>query len=103
MQIRSGRAELGEVHVTVQLRFRLMWSLVIPLPWPFPDIVITEQVIDLGALELPFGFGDAEIPGLRDIDLQIPQLRATGVVTEVDPVTGVEVTDVQADGSGCST
>lgn len=97
-QIRSGRAELRDLHVTVRLRFRLVWSLRVPLPWPFDDIVITEQVSDLGSLDLPFAFGDAEIPGLRDIDLQIPQLRATDVVTEADPVTGVEVIGVQADG-----
>jgi hypothetical protein len=98
VEIRSGRAELRDVHVTVQLRFQLVWSLRVPLPWPFDDIVITEQVSDLGSLDLPFGFGNAEIPDLRDIDLQIPQLRAAGVVTEADQVTGVEVTGVRADG-----
>jgi hypothetical protein len=96
--VRSGRAELSGVRVTLRLRFLLRWSLRVPLPWPFPDITITEQTSELGSLDLPLPSTDAEIPGLRDIDLRIPQLRAAGVVTEADPLTGLELTAVQADG-----
>ncbi|WP_448628518.1 hypothetical protein [Geodermatophilus sp. URMC 64] len=98
MGIRSGRAELRGVRVTVQLRFSLLWSIRVPLPWPFDDIVITEQESSLGRMDLPFAFGDADIPSLQDIDLRIPRLSAAGVVTQADPVTGVELTDVQAEG-----
>jgi len=97
MGVHSGRAELSDVRVTVTLRFRLVWSVHIPLPWPFPDFTISETVTPLGSLTLPpFPFGDAEIPGLEDINLQIPQLLASGVVTEAEPITGLELTGVRA-------
>ncbi len=97
LELRSGRAELADVRVTVRLRFSLLWSLRVPLPWPFDDIVLAEREDALGSMRLPtFRFGDAEIPQLRDIDLRIPELRAPGIVVAADPVTGLEVTGVQA-------
>jgi hypothetical protein len=96
--VHSGRAELRDVHITVTLTFRLVWSLHVPMPWWVPDITIAESTADLGSAVVPFPFGDAEIPGLQDINLLIPELRAGGIVTDADSVLGLELTQVQAEG-----
>jgi hypothetical protein len=96
--VRSGRAELRDVHVTVSLELQLVWSLVVPVPWPFPDFVIARTTSSLGTVSLPFSLPELEVPGLQDIDLVIPKLTAAGVVTQADPVTGVELAAVQATG-----
>jgi hypothetical protein len=93
----SGQVDLRGVRVTVGLTFTLLWSVKVPLPWPFDDITITEQESPLGSASVTFPSLDAEIPGLRNIDLQIPQLRAAGITTEADPVTGLELTGLQAE------
>ncbi|MBM7808058.1 hypothetical protein JOD57_003895 [Geodermatophilus bullaregiensis] len=96
--MRSGRVELQNLEVILEARLLLIWSIRIPLPWPFDDIVIAETTTDLGTVSLPFGFGSPAIPGLENIDLQIPELRAADLVTEADPITGLELSGVQAEG-----
>lgn len=96
--VHAGQAQLRDVHLTMSLDFRLVWSIVIPLPWPFDDITIVERTTPLGTLAIPFPFGDATVPGLQDITLDIPQLVANDVTTAVDPLTGLQLTDVAAQG-----
>jgi hypothetical protein len=96
--VHSGRAELRDVHVTVTLRLKLVWSIHVPLPWPFDDITIAESTTPLGSVSLPFPFGNAEINELRDINLLIPELLASGIVTDADPMSGLELAEVRADG-----
>ena len=96
--ISSGRALLSDVTITMRLDFQLEWSVVIPLPWPFDDFVLTTQTSDLGGVELPFPFGDAEITGLSNINLLIPSLTADNLTTSADPVDGLRINQVGADG-----
>jgi hypothetical protein len=96
--ITAGQALLRDVTVTVRLDFQLVWSLRVPLPWPFDDIVISERTSNLGGVELPVPFGDAEIPGLNDINLIIPSITADNVTTTADPVDTLRIDDVAAEG-----
>lgn len=45
-------------------------------------------------MTLPFPFGDAEIPGLRNISLTLDTARADGLLAAVDPVENIAVQTV---------
>lgn len=97
VHIHAGQARMQGVHVTTRLEFRLVWSVQIPMPWPFDDIKISETTTPLGTLALPLPFGEADVPGLQDIELDVPQLVASGATVAADPLVGVQLTDVTAE------
>ncbi len=96
--ILAGQARLRDVHVTVGMRFELVWSLQIPLPWPFDDITIAETTTPLGTLAVPFAFGDADVPGLQNINLNIPQFGCGGGHDDRGPGYWLQLTGVVAEG-----
>lgn len=102
MGITSGRAYLHNVRVETVLEFDLVWSLVVPFDWPFDDFVITERTSPLGSLTIPVRLGDAEVPTLRDIDLDVNSLTASGLSLTASPIDAVELANVTADGISAS-
>ncbi|MGY1690649.1 hypothetical protein [Geodermatophilus sp. SYSU D01105] len=94
--IRSGRALLRDVVVTMRLEISVDW---------FVDVGLFREsgTEDLDVVTIPFALGDFEIPGLRDIDLDIATLTGTDVQTRADPLanlrlTGLAAEDVRASG-----
>ena len=96
--VRSGRAQLRGVALSVRLDFALEWSIGIDLPFPIPDFE-AGATTELGGVTIPFPPIDADIPGLRDIDLNIAGLVATDAQVRADPVTGLALDSVVAVGT----
>jgi hypothetical protein len=94
--ISAGQAQLHGVRVTVSLHFDVIWHVHVGLPWPLPDIDIG-GTDSLGTASIPFGFGDAEIPSLHNINLTIPQMTGANVHTTADPITNLRLDNVAAD------
>lgn len=93
--ITSGQARLENVRVTVSLDFRLEWRIFLDGPGP---LNLEESGSNsLGGIDIPFAFGNAEIPGLRNINLDIANLTAPDLRAEADPVTGVRATGLVAE------
>jgi hypothetical protein len=94
--IRSGQALLRDVEVTMRLEISVDWFVDVEL---FSDSGTEE----LDVVTIPFALGDFEIPGLRDIDLDIATLTGSNVQTRVDPISdlridGLAAEDVRATG-----
>jgi hypothetical protein len=96
LAIKSGRARLMGMVVTVRLRFDLKWGVHIPLPWPFDDIDIG-TTSHLGSASLSFAFPDTDIPSLTNINLTLPQVNAANVTTSADPITGLALDSLVAE------
>jgi hypothetical protein len=90
VDIRSGQALLRDVVVTMQLELSLDWFIDLAL---FGDSG-TEQ---LDIVTIPFALGDWEIPGLRDIGLDIASLTGSGVRAGADPITGLRLDGLVAE------
>ncbi|WP_425258301.1 hypothetical protein ACPOLB_22635 [Rubrivivax sp. RP6-9] len=87
LQAGSGVAQLRNVRVVLAMAFALDWQvgIVIDAPWPLPDVDFTEKgTMNLGTMQLAIGFGNLTLPGLADLQLDIPKL----VVPDVTAVVG---------------
>lgn len=93
--VRSGSAQLRGVALSIQLDFQLEWQVGIDVG---PIDFSTGGTNDLGGVTIPFPAIDVDIPGLRDINLDIAALVGQNVQVSADTVAGVAVTDVVADG-----
>src|SRR5437773_2260098 len=72
LQINAGHGHLDNLRVTVSLRFELTWGLHIDMPWPIPDIDESGTEY-LATVSIPLDFGDANIPGLSNINVTLAQ------------------------------
>jgi hypothetical protein len=94
--ISAGQAQLQGVVITVRLRFDLEWHVHIGLPWPFDDIDIGDTTF-LGTISIPFAFGNAAIPNLQNINLNIAQLTGSNIATQADPIANVKLDGLRAE------
>jgi hypothetical protein len=93
-------AGVGVVHgltVKIKLQLDLEWAIHVPLPWPFDDINIGDTT-SLGtfAFNLP-SVGDVTIPGLSNININIPSLTVENITAAADPVTSLAATNLLAE------
>lgn len=95
--LNAANAVLENVVVTVSLRFDFDWHVHIPLPWPFDDIDVGGSVF-IGSVSIPFAFGTMQVPGLRNINLTIPQMSGANAQVQADPLAGLGLSSVVADG-----
>lgn len=93
--IHSGHALLRDVHVTMHLDFTVDWSVGIDLGIAdFSD----SGTDSLGSVTIPFDLDDWEIPGLRNINLDISQLTAPNLRVSADPIPNLRLTGLAAEG-----
>ena len=90
VNIRSGQALLRDVVVTIGLEIIFRWWVDY---WLDSDSGTEELEITF----IPIPLGDWEIPGLRDIDLDIASLTGTDVRTSADPITDLRMTGLAAE------
>ena len=86
LQASSGVAQLRNVRVVLTLAFALDWQvgIVIDVPWPLPDVDFSEKgTMNLGTMQLAIGFGNLTLPGLADLQLDIPALAVPDVTAVV--------------------
>lgn len=95
--INAGQARLAGVTVTVTLDFQLVWRIGIDGPGPLD--LMESGTDSLGGIDLPLAFGNAEIPALRDMRFEIPTLVASGTRAQADPVRGLGLRGVVAEGA----
>lgn len=90
VNIRSGQALLRNVVVTMQLELSLDW---------FIDLLLFDDsgTEELDIVTIPFALGDWEIPGLRNIDLDITSLTGSDVRAGADPISGLQVNGLVAE------
>lgn len=94
--ITAGRASLRNMSVTVDLDFVLEWRIGIDGPGPLD--IEESDTSNLGGITFDFTVGDVEIPGLRNINLDIGALTASNLQVEAAPVTNVRLRSLVADG-----
>lgn len=94
--ISAGQAQLHNVTVTIELDFKLKWRIGIDGPGPLD--LNESGTNSLGGVDIPFALGDAEILALRNINLNIADLTAAQVKTNADPVSGIRLTGLAAEG-----
>lgn len=92
--VRSGRALLRDLRVSVGLESTVDWSVGIDLGL---DEFSESGTDSLGVATIPFDLGDVEVPGLRDIDLDIASLAGSDVQTRADPVADLQLTGLAAE------
>jgi len=97
MAIKSGQALMQGMRMTVRLKFTLLWRVQIPLPWPFDDIDVGGDSVNLGTAEMTFAFPNTSIPSLTNINLTLPQITGANVTATADPITGLALSSVVAD------
>jgi|1185.fasta_scaffold46033_3 hypothetical protein len=90
VNVRSGQALLRDLVVTVRLEITLDWFINLLL---FDDSGTEE----LDVVTIPFALGDWEVPGLRDINLDIAALTGNNVRTSADPIGNLQVNGLAAD------
>ena len=97
LSLSAGLGLLRNVRVTITLRITLSWSIHVPLPWPFDDIDIGDDY-DLGSPSFSTTVGDITIPGLNNIQVNLPSLSATNVsVGTVNPLTNLQLSNLIAE------
>lgn len=94
VNIRSGQALLRDVRVRMRLEFSIDWWIGIDL-W-FDDFS-DSGTATFRPLVIPLSLGDWEIPGLRDINLDIAALTGTNVQTSADPIGNLQLNGLAAD------
>jgi len=96
-RLNSGVAFIRNMTVTLRLRIDFEWSVHVGLPWPFDDIDIggTEH-LGTFSFNLP-AVGDVTIPGLSNINLNIPSLTAHNVTASANPLTNLQVNNASAE------
>jgi hypothetical protein len=85
--------------MTIQLTIRIdfEWAVHVPLPWPFDDIN-AGGTANLGtyAFKLP-SVGDVTIPGLSNININIPSLTAQNVTASTNSLTNLQLNNAVAE------
>jgi hypothetical protein len=93
----AGAGILRNVRVTITLQITLSWRVHIGLPWPFDDIDIGDDY-DLGSPSFSTTVGDITIPGLSNIQINVPSLRATNATTgAANPLTNLQIGQTTAE------
>lgn len=92
--VRSGQALLRDVEVTMRLEFSIDWWVGIDLWF---DEFSDSGTARFAPLTIPLALGDWEVPGLRNIDLDIAVLTGSNVQTRADPITGLQVNGLAAE------
>ncbi len=91
--LRSGQVLLKDVRVTMRLEFTVDWSVGI-------DLGVTDfsesGTNSLGSVTIPFDLDDWEIPGLRNINLDLSGLRAADLRATAEPVANLELRNLVA-------
>jgi hypothetical protein len=89
---------LNGTSITVTINITFKWHIHIGLPWPLDDID-TGATHDFPPIVFgPIGLGNITLPGLNNIQLNIPSLNTQNlVVTPNNPIT-IHLTNVTADG-----
>jgi hypothetical protein len=75
----TGQVELTNVLLEIELRLTLVWSVNIPLPWPFGNYTIATTTTNLGSLSLTLPLGNVSIPGIQQIALSIAEVGVTNL------------------------
>jgi hypothetical protein len=93
----AGVGIIRGLTVRVRLRIDLEWAVHVPLPWPFDDINIGDTTyLGTFAFNLP-PVGDVTIPGLSNLNINIPSLTAQNVTANANPLTNLTITNATAD------
>jgi hypothetical protein len=109
--IQGGKALLRNVRLLLELKLRLDWRVGVTI---LGHGFSRQGSDDLGSLTFPLAVGDVEVPALRNLDLQVPSLTASGLKGTLAPITGLalgkadlkkleaDATDLPADGFALS-
>lgn len=83
----TAQIALQNVHVTIRIHVTLEWAIHIGMPDWIPDINIGDTV-DLGTITAgPMAVGDIVVPGVNNIQLNIPALLAQNASVSADPLS----------------
>lgn len=89
-EVDTGQVTLENARTIVTLALRFNYGIHIPLPWPIPDINISDSV-SLGGISFPFEIGDIEIPRLDNVDLEIPSATLEDIQASIAPVNNLDL------------
>lgn len=85
----AGQAELTNVSVELKLQLTLVWSVNIPLPWPFGNYTIATTTTDLGSLTFTLPLGSVSIPGMQQITVTIAEAGVTNLQANASPLSNL--------------
>ena len=95
-QLDSGLAVIRNMTVTMRLRIDFEWRIQIPLP--IIDDIDIGDTNHLGtfAFGLP-SVGDVTIPGLSNLNVNIPSLTARGISASANPLANLQLSNAAAE------
>jgi hypothetical protein len=96
-RMNAGVGFIRGMTVQVKIHIDFQWSVHVPLPWPFDDINVGSTA-NLGTyvFNLP-SIGDVTIPGLSNIDINIPSLTAKNVTASPNALTNLQLNNAVAE------
>jgi hypothetical protein len=96
-RMNAGVGFIRGMTVKVKIHIDFEWAVHVPLPWPFNDINVggTEN-LGTYTFKLP-PVGDVTIPGLSNININIPSLTAQNVTASANPMANVQLNNAVAE------
>ena len=96
LRFSAGVAFIRGMTVRVRLHIEFEWHIHIGLPWPFDDIDIGSTE-DLGTYSFNMPpVGDVVIPGLSNLNINIPSLTAHNVGASANPIANLQLHNATA-------
>jgi hypothetical protein len=87
----TGQAELTNVELEIKLQLALLWSVDIPMPWPFNNYTIASTTTDLGSLTFDLPVGNVNVPGMQQIMVSIAEAGMTNLQANGSPVSNLRL------------
>lgn len=81
--VNTGRLTMNNVRTLMSMRIRVRWEVRIWGPNPSGSFTFTVP------FDIPFNVGDLEIPGLDDLDIQVPSGVAEDTTASVQPIANL--------------
>jgi hypothetical protein len=85
----TGQAELTNVSLEIKLQLALVWSVDIPMPWPFGNYTIASTTTDLGSLTLDLPVGNVNIPGMQQITVTMAEAGMANLQANGSPISSL--------------